>query len=251
MGRVHAAAASLSLLIAVGSCERARSTTTPVATTPQVKKFAPKPKRPKCLARGLGTLRAGELPSTDCGDDGTSCEQACAGGDAVACFEHALALQGDPATRDKAGAAFAKSCELGLAIGCTNHAAELWRSDRPADLRCAQQIFEKSCDAGETWGCGMLGRMLIDDDDAGPDQLEKGRTVLEDACDELGGFSCRALALELEGGKLGRVKRTKIRKLLARACATNDDDSCGTPRSASATFRQVKRRAQADRSDDP
>jgi hypothetical protein len=226
--------------LAVVACEQARSPA-PAAAAPQAKKTVPTPKRPKCLARGLGTLRAGALPTPKCGDDGPSCERDCAGGDAVACFVHALNLQDDPATHDKAGPVFEKACELGLAIGCTNHAADLWRSEKPADQRCAQKLFGKSCDAGETWGCGMLGRMLIDADDAGPDEVERGRTVLEDACDELGGFSCRVLALEMEKGKLGPHKKTKIRALLARACATHDDDSCGKPRSAAATFRPASR----------
>jgi TPR repeat protein len=236
----HGLCLSLCLVLAGVACERARSPAS-AAAAPQAKKTVPTPKRPKCLARGLGALRAGALPSPKCGDDGPSCGQACWAGDAVACFVHAMDLQDDPATHDKAAPVFEKACALGLAIGCTNHAADLWRSDKPADLRCAQKLFEKSCDAGETWGCGMLGRMLIDGDDAGPDEVERGRTVLEDACDELGGFSCRALALEMEEGKLGPFKKAKVRKLLARACATHDDDSCGKPRSASATFRHVSR----------
>ena len=251
MGWGRPAVTSLCLLAVVASCEQARSTT-PAAAVPQAKKAIPKPKRPKCLARSLGELRAGALPSADCDGEGRSCEQACADGDALACFERAVAVQHNSATRDKAGAVFARSCELGLAIGCTNYGAELWMSDREADQRCAQQLFEKSCDAGETWGCGMLGRMLLDDDEADPDQVEEGRTVLEDACDELGGFSCRVLALQLERGRLGPTKRSKIRKLLARACATDDDDSCGAPRSAAATFRPAKHRApRADRTHDP
>lgn len=193
-----------------------------------------------CLADKLPTLLAYGGQSPDCKDAASDrCSTACLSGDAAACYDRGMATGHDAAGDAVSDKMFRKACELGMAIGCTNYAASMWARDETASLDCARRIFEKTCAANETWGCGMLGRMLIDDDAAGKEELTRGRAVLERACEELGSFSCRALAMELEGGKLGPYKQARIRKLLARACETGDQDGCGRPKSAGATFRKV------------
>jgi TPR repeat protein len=187
----------------------------------------------------MGKLLIDVDQSPDCGEHAADakCERACGRGDAAACQEHAAAIDKGGETYDEAHWLYGKACELGVAISCTNYAADLWLTDDYALLACAQRIFQKTCDADEPWGCGMLGRMLIDDDDATRADRARARIMLERACDRVGSFSCRVLAMELETGRVGPYKRSQIRKLLARACETGDSDGCGAPRSASATFR--------------
>jgi len=188
----------------------------------------------------MGKLLIDAEQSADCGEHAADlkCARACDRGDAAACQEHAVAIDKGGETYDEdAHRLYAKACELGIAISCTNFAADLWQANDDVSLACAQRIFERTCAADEPWGCGMLGRVLIDDEDATRADRARARTMLERACDRVGSFSCRVLAMELETGKLGSYKRSQIRKLLTRACETGDSDGCGAPRSASATFR--------------
>jgi len=190
-----------------------------------------------CLADILGKLEREALRPDACpekGDQG-ACARACDGGDAVACYLRGGALEDSHTAPDQATEMYRRSCAFGLAIGCTNYAADLWHGDDPDVAVCARRILEKACAADEPWGCGMLGRIVINDDDAGPVERKQGREILERACDDVGGFPCRALALELENGNLGPYKRPRIKKLLARACETGDDDACGAPKSAAET----------------
>jgi TPR repeat protein len=201
-----------------------------------------RPRRAKagCLADRMGKLLIDVKQSPDCGKDAADfkCARACGRGDAAACEEHAVAIDKGGETYDEeAHRLYQKACELGVAIACTNFAADLWTTSDYASLACAQRIFQKTCDADEPWGCGMLGRMLIEDDDATRADRARARAMLERACDRLGSFSCRVLAMELEGGNLGPYKRSQTRKLRARACATGDSDGCDAPRGASRTSR--------------
>ena len=148
-------------------------------------------KAASCLAdvlEDLGNAKV-KITTSACADEGGArCARACAGGDAAACYARALKAQReqDDTSSARASHKFRKACELGLAIACTNYAAELWLSDEQDDIDCARRIFEKTCSANETWGCGMLDDMLIDRDGAGPAELARGRGILERACDELG-----------------------------------------------------------------
>jgi len=193
-----------------------------------------------CIADILGELEIDAVRPAACPEEGDQglCARACDGGDAVACYLRAGVLEDKPATADQSTEVYRRSCAFGLAIGCTNYAADLWGADDPAGWKCAERVFEKACQADEPWGCGMFGRMIIDADGAGPGERKRGRAILERACDELGSFPCRALALELETGRIGPTKRGLIPKLLARACKTGDRDGCGGPKSAAATFRR-------------
>ncbi|HMF41468.1 MAG TPA: hypothetical protein VKQ32_12270 [Polyangia bacterium] len=193
-----------------------------------------------CIADILGELEIDAMRPAACPekeDGGPSCARACEGGDAVACYLRGGALEDAHAPGEQSTELYRRSCAFGLAIGCTNYGADLWGADDPVGWKCARRVLEKACAADEPWGCGMYGRMVIDADGAGAIERGRGRAILERACNEVGSFSCRALALELESGRLGPYKRPRIRKLLARACETGDEKSCGAPKSAAATFR--------------
>ena len=206
-----------------------------------------------CAADGLGPLeRAGDLGNPACGS-GPACGDACAGGDAIACYVRANELQQETGQSTAPNAMYLSACRAGLAIGCTNYAASLWAGRDAAAAVCAKRLFERTCAADEEWGCGMLGRMIIDAaspeaDAAGAppkrtpaqlEQLRRGREVLERSCEKLGRFPCRALALELESGSLGPPDAATTRKLLERACATGDGDACGRPSTAGSTFHKL------------
>jgi len=142
---------------------------------------------------------------------------------------------GKTESRSENASLFRRACELGHASGCTNYAASLWVEPADAsDLACAQRLFQASCAARDPFGCGMVGRMLVDS--GRPADIERGRKVLETSCDELRGFVCRALALELESGSLGAYDPARIKPLLERACAGGDPDACGAPATAKETF---------------
>ncbi len=191
---------------------------------------------PVCLADTLGALRLEHVPRPGCTAADLACRDACFKGDASSCYERAIQIEhGDSSAKSQAVFLFHRACKLGHASGCTNYAAHIWGdSGRAAELPCAQRIFEETCRAKDTFGCGMLGRMLVDS--GRPDDVTRGESVLENSCDELRGFVCRALALELESGKLGEYGAARIEFLLDRACAGGDPDACGKPASASETF---------------
>jgi hypothetical protein len=192
---------------------------------------APAP-APGCAADGLGPLKpaADHLDKPACGE-GAACGDACLRNDGLACFARGVELQGEGAPSDVADAMYLRACRLGLPIGCTNYAAGLWfRQDAAAP--CAERLFQLSCAAGEAWGCGMLGRMIVE---AGK-EIPRGREILERSCQKLGRFPCRVLALQIERGTVGPSDAATVQKLLARACETGDPDACGPPPNAESTF---------------
>jgi hypothetical protein len=199
------------------------------------------------VADDLGPIGHSEsFDDPECGS-GPACGDACARGDAVACYVRGNELVSEAARPDVADALFLRACRAGLAIGCTNYAAGLWSHAGHADNPCALRLFEKTCAADEPWGCGMLGRLIVDaaappgTDSSHPTpaqsaELKRGREILERSCEKLGHFPCRCLALEIEYGRFGASDPEAVRKLLERACATGDGDACGRPAHANDTF---------------
>lgn len=204
--------------------------TGPSLTPPATRKAA-------CPADQLPALRLADSRRPGCAQNESMCRQACLEGDASSCYERALQLQlGNSESESEIALLFLRACELGHASGCTNYAAYLWGQSWEATVQtCARRLFEATCAAKDSYGCGMLGRILVDG--GRPEEIERGRRVLESSCDELRGFACRALALELESGKLGAYERSRIKSLIDRACAGGDPDACGGPATASETFR--------------
>jgi TPR repeat protein len=154
----------------------------------------------------------------------------CTVGDGSSCLALAYA-----AARRDARRLYGQACVLGAAIGCTNYAATIWAGQASdAQLACARRTFEKACSVNEPFGCGMVGRLMLESTDS-PSYAE-GRRYLEKSCDRVGGFSCRVLAKHLESGKLGPYRPEAMPALLTRACATGDRDACGEHATAAETF---------------
>ena len=186
-----------------------------------------------CIADSIGTLRL-ESRIPDCDSDGWRCRLNCKAGDPRSCVALAYALEQESRTPE-AREFFQRACLLGAANACTNYAATIW--SQPAtdsQLMCARRTFEKACAAGEPFGCGMVGRLMLESD-KNP-SYRTGRAYLEQACNQIGGFSCRVLAKHLESGKLGDHPPNSVQDLLRRACATGDPDACGTHATAADTF---------------
>jgi len=190
-----------------------------------------------CLADVVGALTFEDSVRKGCDAEDTACRLACGGGDGEACLARAYHFERErPA---EAAVLFRRSCALGNAVGCTNHAALLWAEPkRDTDLACAQRLFEKACAAKEPFGCGMRGRLLIEGNDRS-DETEQGRKILVGSCQELRGFPCRILAALIEDGKLGSPDPARVQELLRRACDGGDLDACGDHATANETFHPV------------
>ncbi|HUS68307.1 MAG TPA: hypothetical protein VMZ28_27420 [Kofleriaceae bacterium] len=189
-----------------------------------------------CVLDRAETLELDWEKPDGCGAEDAQCRDACLAGDAASCLARAFSVQKLTDREEESTLLFLRACERGLAIACTNYAAALWASSTSEPSQaCAARLFEATCAVKEPFGCGMSGRMILDAAE-GPDEIARGRSVLERGCKEAGGFACRALALHLESGELGPVDPKRIVELLARACETGDEDACGTHAKAADTF---------------
>lgn len=180
-----------------------------------------------CLADDLGPLTSGDRDPA-CVERQT-CGPRCAAGDADACLEHAYALErrDDPASTRY----YARSCQLGVAVGCTNYAAWMWLVGQPGsapapEAACARRLFERACAVDEAFGCGMIGRMRAAEASNAVDRAA-ARAHLERTCRRYGAMTCTMYAFHLEKGELGPHDPELVRDLLERACATGDDAACG------------------------
>jgi TPR repeat protein len=120
--------------------------------------------------RGDGLIRS----EADCAADLTLCLRACTeGAHKNACFRLGLVFQTasyaqvSEAFEITARKAFAMSCAMGYAAGCTNRAAGLVNFPLAADAlsqeplatreACGFASFTSACNEGDSWGCTMLG----------------------------------------------------------------------------------------------
>jgi hypothetical protein len=190
----------------------------------------------QCIVDSVTTIRViPTLPECTASDD--SCEKKCAAGQAEYCVARAYAMEKSPTSQDEAALLFRKACENGLAIGCTNYAAHIWAQDHSEqEAVCVTKMFVRSCEAGDHFACGMSGRVMMERA-KNRDDLNMAKNFLESKCGELGGFSCRILAIHYEKGGFGLYRTGKIQKLLKKACDGGDTGGCGEPKTASGTFK--------------
>jgi len=185
----------------------------------------------------MGSLRLDGARRKDCTAENLECRDACMAGDADACLGRAYQIEREESESGEAAVLYNRACQLGLAVACTNYGATLWIDASSADaIDCSRRIFEKTCSAKERFGCGMLGRMLVEHGN-GPEDVKHGQAGLERSCEQLKGFPCRVLAKHLESGVMGPYAPDRIKTLLARACDGGDEDACGEHRTADETFK--------------
>jgi hypothetical protein len=193
---------------------------------------ADRPPTKSCIADELPPLRAKWQLRANCiADDRPWCYAACTAGDGDACFDVAIARQsaGEPA-----GDLFERACRLGVAPGCTNYGAEAWAGNVQLSSRCTFEMFERSCEANEVFGCGMIGRMLVEHHD--PFLQLSGMARLVGACHRFSGPPCRFLAYYIEKGMLGPPDRSLIKTLMVDACEGGDRGACGEHGTVDETF---------------
>jgi hypothetical protein len=220
-------------LLGVGlvACGSQRPSAPPViAASPEVAEV--------CLADRLDTLRVATAAACQGRGEG-ACADGCRKGDAAACWWQGIELQERAEPRnDEARIAYQRSCDLGLANGCTNVAASQWRSaaKTEAAYACALRVFEATCAAGEHFGCGMVGQLPIERGKG--NNLEESVAFLAKTCQSMGGFSCRILALMLEQRPAEPGDAERVQELLRRACAGHDWYACGEHATAADTLRK-------------
>jgi TPR repeat protein len=93
-------------------------------------------------------------------------------------------VQAEPALEPHAQALFLRACRLGVASGCTNAAADIdLRRERAAGTAeaCTVPTYERTCAAGDAWGCTMLGDALLVGRGVRADP-SRARVALEKAC---------------------------------------------------------------------
>ena len=129
---------------------------------------------------------------------------------------------------DEAQILYKRSCKLGLSLGCVNYGAGLVVNNRKAKAaeptECARRIFALACDVGDSMGCGMVGRLMVQ---AGTTQSRsQARNYFEEKCSLMKGPPCRMLAYYLERGDFGAYEPAHLRFLMTRACEGQDAGAC-------------------------
>lgn len=204
-------------------------------TAPSQPPARPSLPSPACFADAIGSLAAPWQPRPGCDPEDAACRDACRAGEPNACFDRAIRLQHQDPNDPEVEQLFLAACKGGLAIGCTNWAAERWVVGRRTPWRCLYRVFEKSCGVGEPFGCGMMGRLLVEDGNADEDRA-RAQKILQQACDRYAGGSCRMLAWYIEQGRFGPPDKTRVDDLMKRACDGGDSAACGDHATAEETF---------------
>jgi TPR repeat protein len=156
-----------------------------------------------------------------------ACVALCRSGRSQACLAAAYTVEHDSAER--ARPLFALACQAGSPAGCTNFAAGLSSLERDDADGCARSLFERTCEAGEEYACGMLGGMLARGEGGLEDDV-RARAVLEADCAIGHSFACAELGLAWHRGDLGDVDDAAALGWLDRACAI-DGRACEDARS--------------------
>lgn len=142
----------------------------------------------KCPASSSPVIQT-LFPSTSdsttnaCEDNQSKCYQLCLKNDAVACYFSALSLQ-EANYKLPAEQLFQRSCELGIASGCTNRAAGMLNFTKhltAEQKKCIFSTFEKTCDWRDPWGCTMFADQLISEENTEPN-YKKALNALNYSC---------------------------------------------------------------------
>ena len=147
--------------------------------------------------------------------------RACEGDDATGC-NNLGAIHQDAQRLEDALAAYRRSCDLGLAMGCGQVGALGSAGVVPMDASEVDAMLTRACDGGDARSCGNLGRVAI------RIEPERGRAAFARAC-ELGyAAGCFDHALSLVRGEGGPVDRALAAQALRRSCELGHADACAT-----------------------
>ena len=101
-----------------------------------------------------------------CKQNPDNCLTRCLSGNPQFCFSLAYNIQQNENPNEVAyESLYAKSCEFGMPLGCTNRAAGILNMEHTAKgsssienpLKCLAETFDKTCEENEPWGCSMSG----------------------------------------------------------------------------------------------
>lgn len=204
---------AVAIIALAAACERH-------ADKPLEDKAAPE----TCLADELGTLREGWDMLDECETDSEACRAQCRDGDGDACFHLAITVQASRLADPRAHELFLRSCKLGLATGCTNWAAAAWVKTLGPSRQCLTRVFENTCASGDSFGCGMVGRILIEARTSAVD-LIRGQVYLTLACAQHAA-TCNLLAMYYDDETFGPPDPAKAAALRKQACEGGNDSEC-------------------------
>ena len=114
-----------------------------------------------------------------CVDNLSQCMAKCKKGYGWSCMNAALVSQ-KLERRTIANALFSRSCELGVASGCTNRAAGM-SAARYENQACIKNTFRVACELDDAWGCTKYGAHVLESRGEERD-TKKARQALEKAC---------------------------------------------------------------------
>ncbi|MEZ4319279.1 MAG: SEL1-like repeat protein [Myxococcota bacterium] len=150
---------------------------------------------------------------------------ACDGGHLAACNNlEKLYAAGMRAEQDPPGrlALWEAGCDRGVAVACANGAdlvEDAKMMGAAVDVAKARTLREAGCTLEDPYSCGMLGKSLL------PEDFERGRGLLRDACEAGIGEACTALgtALSVKGEHYDAVRSAS---LFSKGCEARQAASC-------------------------
>jgi hypothetical protein len=166
------------------------------------------------------------------GLDQAGCAAKCDAGDAFACTEAGVALGHEQTNYREQLRLYTRACDLGDLLGCTNLGTTVrfdspeWSPKKP-NPRCAADLFEVTCGAGEPNGCGELAFAHLDGEGR-PKNLAKAIVAFEHGCVDVklddpivaasAGMVCALFLDNVDDGKLGTVDPALVQAAEARLC---------------------------------
>jgi len=185
-----------------------------------------------CLADQMTSPREAE-PSPACiAGRLTECLTSCHAGNGRSCAEAAYVQEAaeDASTLPL----YAEGCAYGDVNACVNWGATVWTLARTGQLeatdeamRCTMRVFERACEQGEPFGCGMFGKGLVTGLDGAVEvDLERSEALLVDTCERYGLFPCEVLGVLRRNGDFGEDAVALADEATRRACDTGYTPAC-------------------------
>ncbi len=146
---------------------------------------------------------------------------ACARGDEDGCIEAARRALGAEGEADAAASALDEACGQGDANACSAYAEGVLLGRIPGDKRAAVAQLQDSCAAGGRFGCGTLGKAVLQR------SPELGSQFLLVGCGNLERGTCEALvAHHNPASSPSSLSDTGWNALLAQACEMDTPGAC-------------------------
>ena len=129
---------------------------------------------------------------------------------------------------------YAEGCAYGDVNACVNWGATVWTLAGTGQLeatdeamRCTMRVFERACEQGEPFGCGMFGKGLVTGLDGAVEvDLERSEALLVDTCERYGLFPCDVLGVLRRNGDFGEDAVALADEATQRACDTGYTLAC-------------------------